>query len=521
MFYLLLSFIEQWWTQPYTFADLVENDIIRYVDVYELETSYVAMNPSEVTDDHDYLEIHGALLMGVIGCTIPFPDHNQAPRICYYTSMAKQSMGLYATNLPLRIDTTGHVLDYPQKPIVSTRIARMLHNDEMTSGVNCIVAIANYTGLNQEDCVIINKQAIERGLFVSHSYRTITVDEKRSDSYTRYKTCVPTEEYRKPNYNYHKLDEFGIVRKGLYVEQNDVIVGRMMQKTSRNGDTFSEASVVVNMKEEGFVDDIFMCTSPDGYKIIKIRIRALKILEMGDKVASVSAQKGTVGLVCPHESMPFTADGVIPDLIVNPNAIPSRMTICMLMDMVLGKSCILDGEYGDATPFTENSTNVVETLCNRLEKNGYERSGYETMYNGMTGEKIQSQIFIGPTYYHKLKHMVSDKMYARAHGSVQMLTRQPTVGRSKFGALKVGEMERDCCIGQGISGMLVDRLYHASDPYHVKTCNDCGTMVNTKEICEVCESTNIVSVRVPYAFKLLCKQLNGMYIKTQLFPEKF
>jgi len=227
----------------------------------------------------------------------------------------------------------------------------------------------------------------------------------------------------KPNYNYHKLDANGIVRKGLFVDQNDVLVGRLLKKNTRNKETFSDASIVVNMKEEGIVDDIFILNSPDGHRIIKIRIRSLKFPELGDKVAQVSGQKGTIGLVCPQEDMPFTSEGIVPDIIVNSHAIPSRMTISMLLEVVLGKACCMNGESGDATPFSSSSIDIVEKLCDNLEECGFERTDYEVMYNGMTGERFQSQIFIGPTFYHKLKHMVSDKMYARGFGSVQMLTK--------------------------------------------------------------------------------------------------
>ena len=499
--------------------DYIEHDIIRFLDPNELEMSVVAMTIPEITKDCDYLEIHPTCMLGVVGNTIPFPDHNQAPRVCYYSSMAKQTMGNFATNLPVRIDTTVHSLDYIQEPLVSTRIARMLNNSVMASGVNCIMAIANYTGLNQEDCVIVNKNAIERGLFVSHTYRTVTIDEKRSDSYTSFVTCIPPSEYMEAKYNYHKLDANGIVRKGLYVEPNDVLVGRLVKKNSRNKETFFDASVVVNMKEEGIVDDIFIVSSPDGYRIIKIRIRALKFPELGDKVAQVSGQKGTIGLVCPQEDMPFTGDGLIPDIIVNSHAIPSRMTISMLLETVLGKACLMEGEYGDATPFSSSSTDIVDKLCDRLEAVGFERSGYEVMYNGMTGERFKSQIFIGPTFYHKLKHMVSDKIYARGFGQVQMLTCQPTVGRSKQGALRCGEMERDCIIGQGCSGLLVDRLYEASDPYSVYVCSQCGQIANKNDFCEPCGNIDIVKVKMPYAFKLLQKMLLALNIKMSIQAE--
>ncbi len=503
-----------------SFTDMVERDVIRFLDPSELENVVVAMTPAEVTKQHDYLEIHPTCMLGVIGNITPFADHSQAPRVCYYSSMCKQTIGIPVSNMPLRIDTALHTLQYIQKPIVTTQVSQFVNNTVMGSGINCIVAIANYTGLNQEDCVIVNKQAIERGLFVSDTYRTITVDEKRTDSYTSYVTCVPDIQYRKPNHNYHKLDKHGIIRKGIYVETNDVLVGRISKKKSRTKEIFVDASIVVNFKEEGIVDDIFIVTSPDGYRIIKIRIRTLKIPEIGDKVAQVSGQKGTIGLICSQEDMMFTSDGIVPDIIVNSHAIPSRMTISMLLEMVLGKTCCIRGlETGDSTSFSKNSVNVVDELCDRLEECGFERTGYEDMYNGMTGEKFQSQIFIGVSFYHKLKHMVSDKMYARGYGNVQLLTNQPTVGRSKQGALKMGEMETQCTIAQACASMLVDRLYEASDPYSVYICRQCGQMINKLDVCEPCGSIEIVKVKMPYAFKLLTKMLLALNIKTKITPE--
>ena len=503
-------------------SDYMDLGIVQMLDPYELETSVVAMTLADAISSpgKEYLELHPACMMGAVGSTIPFPDHNQAPRVCYYSSMAKQTSGVFATNMAIRTDTAAYTLDYTQAPIVSTRIARMLGNSVMASGINCIMAIANYTGLNQEDCVIVNKAAVDRGLFVSHVYRTITIDEKRPDSYASFMTCIPPSEYMDAKYNYHKLDSNGIVRRGVYVEANDVLVGRVVKKSVRNREIVSDASVAVNVKEEGFVDDIFIVGSPDGHRIIKIRIRSLRIPELGDKVAQVSGQKGTIGLVCPQEDMPFTAEGLIPDIIVNSHAIPSRMTISMLLEVVLGKACLMEGVEGDATPFSSSSTNIADSLCDRLEAVGFERSGYEIMYNGTTGEQFQSQIFIGPTFYHKLKHMVSDKIYARGFGQVQMLTCQPTVGRSKQGALRVGEMERDCIIAQGCSSLLVDRLYMASDPYSVHVCTRCGQLANRPDYCDPCGNADVVRVRTPYAFKLLQKMLLALNIKMNIAPEE-
>ncbi len=505
----------------YTFDELIHRDIIRYLDPTEIENEVIAMTHDDIQEGiHTYMEIHPVCMLGVVGVTIPYPDHNQAPRVCYYSSMNKQTIGYYASNNNMRTDTTVHQLDYFQKPLVTTRVGDMIKNSDMPAGMNCIVAIMPESQ-NQEDCIIINKASIDRGLFVSHTFRTVTIDEKKSDSNTSSKICVPPIEYRKPNYNYHKLDKNGIVRKGMFVNVGDVLVGKILKKISKEGEEISDVSVVVNMKEEGIIDSIFHTKNNEGYRIIKIKVRTIKTPELGDKVASRAAQKGTVGAIYNQEDMPFNKDGIVPDIILNPAAMPSRMTISQLLECVLGKVCAINGEIGDATPFSSSSTGVAESICQRLEATGYDGTGYETLMNGKTGERYKSQIFIGPTFYHKLKHMVSDKMYARGFGNCQMLTRQPVNGRSRYGALRVGEMERDAMIGQGCANVLLDRLYEASDPYGMYICNECGQVPHATDYCDVCQSSDIRMVKIPYATKLLQQQLGGLCIKTSLIPEEY
>lgn len=273
--------------------------------------------------------------------------------------------------------------------------------------------------------VILNKGAVERGLFVSTTYKTITVEEKKKIGNTVETICLPDKEYRNNSYNYRNIEKNGLPKKGTLLQCGDVIVGKIVTKTNKDSKITYDNSVTVSSSEEGIVDKIFVTKSTDNYKLIKVRIRSLRIPELGDKFASRSAQKGTVGMILPQEDMPFTKDGIVPDIIMNPHALPSRMTISQLLCCVLNKECTINGEYGDCTPFTENSTNIVHKLCDKLEDSGFERHGYEDMYNGITGEKIKSKIFIGPTYYQKLKHMVKDKVYARSTGNVQLLTQQP------------------------------------------------------------------------------------------------
>ena len=359
------------------------------------------------------------------------------------SSMGKQAMSMFALSHLIRADTIVHVLNSPQKPLVSTKAATMMGFSNMPAGVNCTVAIACYTGFNQEDSIIMNQSAIERGLFSATSYRTHTEEEKKQ-GYNAERISIPPLAKRRGDVNYGLLDENGIIRLrhtksvdkngkitgggAVYVEKGDVIIGKVTVQSDKSGnEELSDCSLVVDKGEEGYIDRIFTSITPNGYKLVKVVIRKERIPEIGDKFASRSAQKGTCGMVYRQEDMPFTAEGICPDIIMNPHAIPSRMTINQLLECVLGKSCALDGEIGDSTPFTSSSVDIAETICDRLGMKGYNRSGNEMLYNGMSGEPM-GMCFIGPVYYQRLKHLVSDKIHARATGPVTTLSRQPLEG---------------------------------------------------------------------------------------------
>jgi DNA-directed RNA polymerase beta subunit len=367
-------------------------------------------------------------------CGNRFGVHN-SPRVCYQSSMGKQAIGIFALSYKIRTDTIVHILDYPQKPLVSTVPSNFMGFSDMPSGINAIVAIACYTGYNQEDSVIINQSAIDRGLFSVTSYRTLVDEEKkRGSSLSSELICIPPLDKRRKDGNYCLLNKDGIVRKGSTVKKGDVVIGKIITKQSKTAtDVITDCSLIIKSGEEGIVDRVIECKTLGGYRLVKVVIRNQKIPEVGDKFASRAAQKGTCGMVYRQEDMPWTADGIVPDIIMNPHAIPSRMTLNQLMECVLGKACALEGTYGDATPFTQNSVKITEELCNRLGKCGYEKYGWETMYSGFTGEPLKAKVFIGPTYYQRLKHMVSDKIHSRATGHVTTLTRQPLEGRSRDG----------------------------------------------------------------------------------------
>ena len=417
-----------------------------------------------------------------------------------------------------------------------------LHFLELPAGQNAVVAIACYSGYNQEDSVIMNQSAIDRGLFRSLYLRTYMDQERKFGSsnfggdrgnepeLTGEVCSKPSRSYvlrMRAGSSYDKIDSDGLIAPGLRVVGDDIIVGKIAPLTAISDElgtrtashTHRDASTPLKSTEQGIVDQVMLTTNSEGFKFTKVRVRSTRVPQMGDKFASRHGQKGTVGITYRQEDMPFTAQGITPDVIINPHAIPSRMTIGHLIEALMGKVAALTGEEGDATPFTEVT---VDAISQALRRCGFQQRGFEVLYNGHTGRKLNAQIFLGPTYYQRLKHMVDDKIHARARGPVQILTRQPVEGRARDGGLRFGEMERDCMISHGASAFLRERLFEVSDAYQVHVCEQCGLMAvanlqrGTVE-CRVCKNhTNIAQVRLPYAFKLLCQELMSMNIATRL-----
>jgi len=459
-------------------------------------------------------------MMGVMGAMIPFPDHSQAPRNAFQASMGKQAMSIFAQSFNKRADTCVHVLDYGQKPLVTTKAAEIMGFSDMPSGLNAIVAIACYTGMNQEDSVIINQSAIERGLFRATTYKTFTAEEKKEGSYQYCKLVRVPYEYRKSGWDYSKLDESGVIKIRMHdgsampVTRDTVLVGKIFIFSSKNSpEKISDCSLVAKKGEDGFVDRIEETVTPDGYRMVKVIIRKSRIPEVGDKVASRSAQKSTIGMVYRQEDMPFTSSGMVPDMVINPHAMPSRMTINQLLECALGKTCLMNGEIGDCTAFS--TPNIAEKISKELVRLGYDDCT-EQLYNGFTGEPLDAKIMMGPTYYQRLKHLVSDKMHARACGMVTTLMRQPPEGRSRNGGLRVGEMETWSQLAAGCSRFLKERVFDCSDVYQVSVCKMCGTIVHKPEMCDVCKTSNIVRVNLPYSSKLLIQELQCVGIKIKL-----
>lgn len=502
--------------------ELIIAGYIQYIDSYEVENSTIAMTPEELkryNGNWDYCEIHPSLMLGVSAIVIPYSDHNQSPRNCYQTNMIKQAIGIYSMAYQTRTDTITYVLDYPQKPLISSPYGEMLEYDNMPYGINAIVAIACYTGFNQEDSVILNKSSIERGLFTTHSYRTLVIEEKKKNSNNFETIELPPLDVRNRSLCYSKLDNCGIVRKGSIIMKDDVLVAKTYTEIGKEDDKEqkTDASVCVKNGEEGIVDEIYITPNVDGNRTIKLRIRNIKIPEVGDKFSSRYAQKGVCGMIFSQEDLPFTSEGIVPDIVINSHCIPSRMTVGQLIECVLGKKCCMDGTIGDSTPFTEASRDPVDRIAAELKNHGFHKYGNEMMYSGFTGEPLDTMIFIGPTYYQRLKHMVSDKHHCRATGNVTAMVRQPQEGRSRLGGLKLGEMEKDALIAHGTSSFLRERLFNMSDPYTVKICKICKNFSSGPNECLRCENSDeVCKVNLPYACKLLIHQLNSMNIKTDL-----
>jgi DNA-directed RNA polymerase II subunit RPB2 len=497
--------------------NLVKEGVVEYLDAEEEEAAMIVMTPEDldehramrageyVPQDNDdpharikqkpnptvkeytHCEIHPSMILGVCASIIPFPDHNQSPRNTYQSAMGKQAMGVMLTNYQLRFDTMNNVLYYPQKPLATTRSMEYLKFRELPAGQNAIVAIACYSGYNQEDSLIMSQSSIDRGLFRSLFYRTYMDTAKATSTSSAKQTF---EEFAKPNRHntvrmkhgtYDKIDADGIAPPGVRVSGEDIIIGKVAEMEDESEElgqrtkstTHRDLSTPLRSTESGIIDAAIMTTNAEGLRFVKLRTRTTKVPQIGDKFASRHGQKGTIGVTYRAEDMPFTREGLTPDLIINPHAIPSRMTIAHLIECLLSKVGSLQGAEGDATPFTSVTITSISSL---LFSAGYQSRGFEVMYNGHTGKKLRAQVFLGPTYYQRLRHMVDDKIHARSRGPVQILTRQPVEGRARDGGLRFGEMERDCMIAHGAASFLKERLFEVSDAYRIHICEICGLM---------------------------------------------
>ena len=514
----------------------LEDSIIEYVDSYEQNNAMIAMKPVDLNNNinnnniyhYSHCEIHPSTIFGILASCIPFPDSNQSPRNTYQSAMGKQAIGMYVTNYDNRMDKTAYVLTYPMRPLVETRIMNIIKLNNIPSGQQVIVAIASHSGYNQEDSLLFNKGAIDRGLFLATIYHTEKDEDKKLFG-TEEVRCKPDKSKTKNIKfgNYDKLTSQGIMKENTLIEDRDIIIGKVIPiKENKNDFTknvkFSDGSISHRTQEESYVDKNYIETNGDGYNFCKVRIRNFRKPVIGDKFSSRHGQKGTIGNIIPEQDMPFTANGLKPDIIINPHAIPSRMTIAQLKETLLGKVLLEMGLFGDGTSFGEFD---ISTIIDKLNELGYESKGNELMYNALTGEQLTMNIFIGPAFYQRLKHMVNDKQHSRSIGPMVNLTRQPAEGRSRDGGLRFGEMERDCMIAHGASRFTKGRIYDASDAFSVFICNKCGLIAsfNNKEhihYCNTCGNRNDFKyVELPYACKLMFQELITMNIAPRIMCE--
>ena len=497
---------------------------IDYIDIHETNNILIANNLNEINEKTTHIEINASLILGSLASCIPFLNHNQAPRNTYQSAMGKQAVGIPLSNYNNRYDTFSHILHYPQRPLVNTKMMKYFNFNKLPNGINAIIAIATYSGYNQEDSVIVNQSAIDRGLFSSTFYRTYKEEEKK-DQLTgeEDKFCSPDINkllFPKPC-NYDKLESNGLIKENSYITSNDIIIGKIipLKKSKDKEYIYKDSSTTLRPNENGFIDKNYLERNNEGYRFCNVRTRKIKIPQIGDKFSSRHGQKGTVGMTYLQEDMPRTKDGIVPDIIVNPHAIPSRMTIAQLLECILGKACTELGYSGDGTGF--NNTNV-DDIIKTLENCGFEGSGNEVLYNGFNGDQMKTSIFMGPTYYQRLKHMSADKIHSRSAGPIVSMTRQPSEGRIAHGGLRFGEMERDCMIAHGTSSFLKERLMDVSDKFSIFICNECkmispGNNKNNIYECKKCNNySDFTKVYIPYACKLLFQELMTMSIAPRI-----
>ena len=513
---------------------VVDDSILEYIDPEEQNFAMIAMDRHKLTtmDKYNYTythcEIHPSTIFGILASCIPFPEHNQSPRNTYQCAMGKQAMGMYVTNFTSRMDKTAYILSYPMRPLVDTRLMNYIKLNRIPSGEVVMVAIMSYSGYNQEDSIIFNQGAIDRGMFAATIYHTEKDEDKKihGDEEIR---CRPDKTKTKGMKfgNYGKLNNKGVVPENTLIENKDIILGKVVPiKENRNDHTkiikYQDQSKSYRANEECYIDKNYVNCNGDGYTFAKVRIRAFRKPVIGDKFSSRHGQKGTIGIILPEKDMPFDENGLRPDIIINPHAIPSRMTIGQLKETLLGSVLLELGLFGDGTSFNNFP---VKDICKLMTKHGYEAHGNKILNNGMTGEQIETSVFYGPTFYQRLKHMVKDKSHARGSGPMVVLTRQPAEGRAREGGLRFGEMERDCMVSHGAGRFTKGRIYDCSDKFTTYCCKKCGMLAiyNDKKgihLCKTCDNrTDFAQVNIPYACKLLFHELITMNIAPRIITE--
>lgn len=543
------------WNDLYSISkDEIKNKkaVLEYLDTQETEGTLICMSKDMITENSSFThcEIHPSTIYGVMCNLINYIEHNPASRNSFSCGQSKQACSLYSTNYQLRMDKSAVVLNNGQIPLVKSRYLEYINNEEMPYGENAIVAIMCFTGYNVEDAILINEAALQRGLFRTTYYNTYVgheIKEIKNDTVTKETliTNINNGQYKgiKPDYDYSHLDENGIISENTEVNEDMVLIG--MSSMLEDGERKDE-SKVPKKGQLGFVDKAIITEGDEGNRIAKVRIRHTRIPTFGDKFASRAGQKGTVGMVVPEKDMPFTKNGTRPDIIINPHALPSRMTIGQMVESIVGKACSMKGAFGDCTAFY-NRENKIGLFGEVLTKFNFHSSGDEILYDGMSGKQVEASVFIGPTYYMRLKHMVKDKINHRATGPLTKLTRQPVSGRANDGGLRIGEMERDAVISHGMSSFLRESMMERADKFKFAICNKTGCIAAYNQDRDIMispladgpikftgqignENTQIVSqitkhgrsfsiVEVPYTLKLLMQELGAINVQMRLITD--
>jgi len=527
--------------------------MVDYVDTSEEESLLIATSNEDLQKNNWYtnMEIDPSLILGVMGNLVIYPENNPVTRSAFSCGQSKQAVSVYHSNYQMRIDKMGVILNYGQTPLIKSRYLEYVNNEEQPYGVNAIVAIMSYTGYNVEDAILINEGAIHRGIFRTTYYSSYQDREESSKITGMTNSKFASIEKnnvtgKKKGYDYSFLDDHGLVKENTELNDKTILIGKINSSLTTK-DVWTDDSVKPKKGQLGYVDKSFITLGEEGFNVAKVRVREERLPAIGDKMASRAGQKGTLGLIIPEDDMPFTEDGIRPDLIINPHAIPSRMTIGQIVESLFGKVCTSYGAFGDCTAFQVKGSNY-STYAPMLVKAGFNSSGNQVLYNGMTGEQLAADIYIGPTYYMRLKHMVKDKINYRARGPNTVLTRQPVQGRANDGGLRIGEMERDGVLAHGMSYFLNESFMVRGEQkdYYIAVCNKSGAIAiynesknlflspavdgpikfntnpdGTQSIMNISRFGRSFSIlRVPYAFKLLIQELQVMNVQMRIITEE-
>lgn len=513
-----------------SWEDLFKQGVVEYIDAAEEENALIAFFEQDLTPDHTHLDIHPVSLIGMTTSLVPFGNYSHAVRVSVGGKNQKQAIGFYASNFAVRMDMDINLLHTPQMSIVTSLMQDISDYKEHPAGQNVVVAIMSYMGYNIEDAIILNKGSVDRGLGRSSYFRPAVAEELRYAGGLTDEICIPDKDIKgyKSEVDYRYLEEEGIIYPEAKVGEGDVIIGKTspprflssLDEYNLASNIRRESSVALKHGEEGVVDFVMITENGEGNKLVQVRLRDLRIPEIGDKFTSRHGQKGVIGAIVPQTDMPFSASGIVPDIIFSPHGVPSRMTISHLIELVGAKVGALAGRFVEGTTFAAESE---ADLRKELKKLGFRENGTETMYNGQTGEQMPARIYIGNMYYLRLKHMVSNKLHSRARGPIQLLTRQPTEGRAKEGGLRLGEMEKDTFVAHGASLLLKERF--DSDRTLVPVCENCGIIAifnefKNKTYCPICgENVEISNVEISYAFKLMLDEFKSLGIYPRMMLE--